>query len=202
MNAKARLDVRDLPEFAFGHRMPIWWGTMFFMVIEGSAFVMTLAAYAYLASQSSDWPLSRVLPDPLMGSLLAGWLLISEIPNVLLKRHIRRCETAAVRRGMLVMSFVGVAAVTIRFLEFSYLNVHWDTNAFGSMIWALIFLHTTHIVVDVAETVVMTVMTFANPMNGRRFVDLSENAEYWDFVVLTWIPIYLAIYWLPRWMAA
>ncbi|RUW67411.1 cytochrome C oxidase subunit III, partial [Mesorhizobium sp. M2A.F.Ca.ET.067.02.1.1] len=21
---------------------------------------------------------------------------------------------------------------------------------------------------------------------------------YWDFVVLTWIPIYLLIYWLPR----
>jgi cytochrome c oxidase subunit I+III len=56
-------------------------------------------------------------------------------------------------------------------------------------------------VVDTAETLVMSVMTFVSPLNGRRYVDLSENAEYWDFVVLTWIPIYIAIYWVPRWMA-
>jgi len=44
----------------------------------------------------------------------------------------------------------------------------------------------------------MVVMTFAGPMDARRFVDLSENAEYWDFVVLAWIPLYVVIYWLPR----
>jgi heme/copper-type cytochrome/quinol oxidase subunit 3 len=54
--------------------------------------------------------------------------------------------------------------------------------------------------VDVSETLVMTFMSFLSPVNGRRFVDLEENAEYWDFVVFTWIPIYVAIYWVPRWM--
>ena len=54
-----RTDVRRLPEFAFEHRMPIWWGTAFFMVIEGSAFLMTLTAYAYLASQNPDWPFTQ-----------------------------------------------------------------------------------------------------------------------------------------------
>ena len=28
------------PRWAFGHRMPIWWGTLGFMVIEGTGFVM------------------------------------------------------------------------------------------------------------------------------------------------------------------
>jgi heme/copper-type cytochrome/quinol oxidase subunit 3 len=198
---KSQIDVRHRPEFAFEHRMPIWWGTMFFMVIEGSAFLMTLTAYAYLASQNSDWPLSRVVPDPWIGGLLAGWLLISEVPNTLLKRRIKRCELRPTRVGMLVMSLAGLVAVAMRCVEFAYLHVRWDANAFGSMIWALIFLHTTHILVDVAETLVMTLMAFSSPLNGRRYVDLSENAEYWDFVVLTWIPIYIAIYWVPRWMA-
>ena len=26
----------------------------------------------------------------------------------------------------------------------------------------------------------------------------SDNAFYWDFVVVSWIPIYLLIYWVPR----
>ena len=197
----SHIDVRHLPDFAFGHRMQIWWGTAFFMVIEGSAFLMTLAAYAYLASQNADWPLSRVLPNPLMGGLLAAWMLLSEIPNTWLKRRIKRCELNATRIGTLVMAFVGLVGVGLRMLEFGYLNVRWDSNAFGSMIWALIFLHTTHILVDTAETLVMTAMSFVSPIDGRRFVDLSENAEYWDFVVLSWIPIYIAIYWIPRWMA-
>jgi heme/copper-type cytochrome/quinol oxidase subunit 3 len=32
----------------------------------------------------------------------------------------------------------------------------------------------------------------------RRLVDTSENSLYWRFVWLSWIPIYLLIYWVPR----
>jgi hypothetical protein len=35
-------------------------------------------------------------------------------------------------------------------------------------------------------------------MEGRRFVDCAENAMYWRFVWLSWLPIYVMIYWLPR----
>jgi cytochrome c oxidase subunit 3 len=195
----ASLDVRSLPNFAFEHRMPIWWGTVFFMVIEGSAFLMTLAAYGYLASQNTDWPLTRTLPDPLMGGILALFLLTSELPNFWLKKRLKRCEVGATRLGMVLMSTIGLGALLIRAAEFSYLHVRWDANAFGSIIWALVFLHSTHIAVDVCETWVMTVMAFASPLSGRRFVDLNENAEYWDFVVLTWLPLYVVIYWVPRW---
>jgi hypothetical protein len=27
---------------------------------------------------------------------------------------------------------------------------------------------------------------------------VGDNAFYWDFVVLSWLPIYFLIYWLPR----
>jgi hypothetical protein len=31
-------------------------------------------------------------------------------------------------------------------------------------------------------------------------IDVDENAMYWRFVWLTWLPIYLMIYWVPRWV--
>jgi hypothetical protein len=31
-------------------------------------------------------------------------------------------------------------------------------------------------------------------------MDVYENGDYWYFVVLTWIPIYLVLYWAPRWL--
>jgi heme/copper-type cytochrome/quinol oxidase subunit 3 len=39
---------------------------------------------------------------------------------------------------------------------------------------------------------------FTGPLEGKRFVDVSENAMYWYFVVLSWLPIYAVAYWAPR----
>jgi heme/copper-type cytochrome/quinol oxidase subunit 3 len=193
-------DVRALPDWGF-RRMPIWWGNIGFMLIEGLGFVMLFAAYGFLASQNADWPFVHVLPSPRWGTTLAVFLILTEIPNLWLMRRLHRCDLGAARIGMILMSLLGAVALVIRALEFGALNVHWTSNAFGSMVWALLILHTTHLLADIGETWVMTVMTFVRRMDGARFVDLTEDAEYWHFVVLTWLPVYAAIYWLPRWMA-
>ena len=39
---------------------------------------------------------------------------------------------------------------------------------------------------------------FVGPIEEKRFVDVEENAVYWYFVVLAWLPIYGVIYWAPR----
>ena len=41
---------------------------------------------------------------------------------------------------------------------------------------------------------------FTGPIEERRFVDVSENAVYWYFVVAAWLPIYGVLYWAPRLM--
>jgi heme/copper-type cytochrome/quinol oxidase subunit 3 len=33
---------------------------------------------------------------------------------------------------------------------------------------------------------------------GRRFSDVYDNASYWDFVVVSWLPVYFILYWFPR----
>jgi cytochrome c oxidase subunit III len=39
------------------------------------------------------------------------------------------------------------------------------------------------------------------PLEGKRYVDVSENALYWYFVVIAWIPIYVVIYFGGRVLA-
>ena len=34
--------------------------------------------------------------------------------------------------------------------------------------------------------------------NPRRFGDVQDNAMYWNFVVVAWLPLYGCIYWIPR----
>jgi cytochrome c oxidase subunit 3 len=63
----------------------------------------------------------------------------------------------------------------------------------------LLGLHTLHIGTDVVDTIVLTALMFTRYGDmGRRFSDVNDNAFYWDFVVLSWLPIYFLIYWFPR----
>jgi hypothetical protein len=39
---------------------------------------------------------------------------------------------------------------------------------------------------------------YATRLKGRRFVDTSENALYWHFIVISWVFVYAVIYWVPR----
>jgi cytochrome c oxidase subunit I+III len=58
-----------------------------------------------------------------------------------------------------------------------------------------------HLITDTYDTAVLTLLLFTGPMEGQRFSDVSENALYWYFVVLAWIPIYAIIYFGARGLA-
>jgi heme/copper-type cytochrome/quinol oxidase subunit 3 len=89
--------------------------------------------------------------------------------------------------------------LVIRGFEFNSLNVRWTDDAYGSIIWALLLLHTSHILTDWYDTVVLAFLVqTVEGYEGRRLVDVDENSLYWRYVWLLWIPIYLMIYWVPR----
>ena len=99
---------------------------------------------------------------------------------------------------MVVMSLIAVATLPLRAYEFALLPVKWDANAYGSAVWFLLGLHTTHLVTDLGDTVVLAVLMFTRHGHGRRFSDVTDNAFYWNFVVIAWLPIYVLLYWGPR----
>jgi heme/copper-type cytochrome/quinol oxidase subunit 3 len=93
-----------------------------------------------------------------------------------------------------------LAILLVRIGEFALLNCRWDGNAYGSIVYLLLGLHTTHLLTDAYDTGVLAVLMFTGPLEGKRYVDVSENALYWYFVVGAWLPIYVVLYWAPRWM--
>jgi len=200
MSAQTRtLDVSNLAPGAFGHRSILWWGTLGMVLIEGTAFALTIGAYFFLRTRITHWPPPNVFPPSLRwGTLNTIVLLGSAVPNELAKRAAERIDLAKVRLWLVVCLLFGVAFNALRVLEFASLNVRWDQYAYGSITWFLLGLHTTHIVTDVLDTGVLTVLMFTGPIEEKRFVDVSENAFYWYFVVLAWLPIYGVIYWAPR----
>lgn len=193
-------DVSGLPTHAFSYRSLTWWGIIAFMVIEGTFFALSVAAYFFLMSQEQEWaPRPWEPPGLLAGTLFTIVLLLSEIPNTMIKKAAQAYDLAAAQKLLFVMTAIGVLLFVIRAFEFNSLHVLWYDNAYGSIIWTLLFLHTTHVVTDWGDTFVLwRLMKTPHGEDPRRFVDVDENALYWRFVWLTWLPIYVLIYWVPR----
>jgi heme/copper-type cytochrome/quinol oxidase subunit 3 len=193
------IDVTDLPTWSFGSRSPMWWGTLGYIGIETSGFGLALAVYLYLAQKAQEWPLAAPPPDLLPGTIMTALLLLSLLPNYVLKQSARSSRLAATRLGLVIISIFSILPLFVRVFEFRALNIYWDTNAYGSIVWLLLGLHTLHIGTDVVDTLVLTALMFTRHGHmERRMSDVNDNAVYWDFVVLSWLPIYLLIYWFPR----
>jgi heme/copper-type cytochrome/quinol oxidase subunit 3 len=192
-------DVSALPDYGFGPKSPIWWGTLAFCALEGMGFALAVAAYLYLLHVNPQWPLADVPPNHWPGTILTVILLASLWPNHLADKAGHAHDKRTTQRLLVLMSAIGLVLIGIRLYEFTVLNVRWDQNVYGSITWFILGLHATHIITDVGDTIVLAALMFTRHGHGKRFSDVSDNAFYWYFVVATWIPLYLLVYWVPRW---
>jgi cytochrome c oxidase subunit III len=192
-------DLSSLPDHNFGPTSLGWWGVFGFMLIEGMGFVLAIAAYFYLMPLDGAWPPHGRPPDLLWGTLFTALGVLSLVPNVWVDRAAHRKDLRKVQVGLLLMTTVGVLLLGVRAMEFTALNVHWTRNAYGSIVWAILVLHTVHTVTDVYDSGVLAAMSLRKEMTGRRMSDVSDNALYWHFIVLSWLLLYVVVYWVPRW---
>ena len=193
------LDLSKLPPHGLGTASLTWWGTLAFMLIEGTGFALAIAVYLYLMSLAPQWPLHAPASDLLPGTVLTLLLIASLFPNILVARWAKAQDLRKVRIGLIVMSLLGIAPLIVRVFEFPAMHLNWDQNAYGSIVWVMLGLHTTHILTDLIDTLVLTALMFSrHGDNPRRYGDISDNAMYWNFVVATWLPMYICLYWVPR----
>jgi cytochrome c oxidase subunit 3 len=200
MSERATIDVCGMPKHAFGSRSVMWWGGLTTIAVEATVFVVTIASYFYLQGNEKSWPpADTMLPDLYWPTVNVFIMLVSLIPNHIVKKASEEMAMRRVRIGMVAADLIAVAFCIVRIFEFRHLNVSWDSNAYGSILWTLLGFHTVHLVTDLADSIVLTVMMFTrHGWEPRRFVDVSENSFYWYFVVLSWLPIYAVLYWAPR----
>ncbi|QGZ39550.1 heme/copper-type cytochrome/quinol oxidase subunit 3 [Pseudoduganella flava] len=194
------LDVAHLPTFAFGHRSPMWWGTMGLIAIESTVFALAIMTYFYLRSHAHVWPMTErgEPPDLLWGTVNTFILLLSMIPNEIARRAAEKLDLSRVRVSLFACLGFALAFLAVRAFEFTALHTRWDSDAYGSIVWMLMGLHTLHLLTDTWDSAVLAVLMVTGPVDGKRFADVSENAVYWYFVVASWLPIYATVYFGAR----
>lgn len=193
------VNVAHLPSTVFGPGSLPWWGTIGFIVIEGFTIVLAVATYFYLAMNQYDWPpASTPLPDLTAPTANLLLLLFLIVPMRKVDHAARAFDRAGVLKWLAVVTVLTIPALVLRWFELDALNVRWDSNAYASAAWAIVILHGTLLLFDFLETGAFAILFYLGHAQEKHFSDASDVALYQYYLSLTWVPLYLVVYWGPR----
>ena len=196
---RGSIDVSSLPETTFGHRALTWWGTLGFVAAEGTTLLICAVAYLYVQRNFRTWPPAGTpLPSLTIPTIQAALMALSIPMMVWTSRSARRLELNRIRLGMLLSTVFALAFCVLRWFEFSALHTRWDTNAYGSAAWAIVFAHATLLVAQLAEGATMTALLFVGPVEPKHIADVDDSCLYWYFMTGSWIVLYLLVFISPR----
>jgi cytochrome c oxidase subunit 3 len=197
---RAIASVDRLPSEVYGPGNMTWWGALGGEVIEGFVVLLAVFAYFYLRSNAPNWPpLHTPLPSLGVPTLNLVLMLVSLVPAWFAARAAKAEDRYRTLVWLGIHSLLGIAICVIRYFEFFALNVRWDTNAYGSLNWAILFAHGYTAVFDVFDTLGGLVLFIFLEPERKNYVYVTENSFFWYFVVITWLPLYWLVFLSPRW---
>jgi len=196
------MDLRGLPDVVFGPRDIMWWGTLGFVLIEGFTLVLCAAAYLYITQNFSTWPPQNTPPPSLVAPTVQVLvMLVSLVPARWTARAARRFDLNATRIGLVIATGFALAIVGLRAWELLVsLGVKWDANAYGSVQWLVLGAHGTLLLIELVEIAGMMLLFWLAPVEEKHMSDVADMVFYWYFMVLSWLPLYVLCFWLPRWL--
>jgi cytochrome c oxidase subunit 3 len=195
------IDVRHLPTVVFGHRNATWWGTIGFMLIEGTTLALVAASYLYVRKNYFAWPPERTpFPDLLIPTIQLVVMLVSMVPAYLAKRSAHDLNRASTALWLWVSVAFGLAILGLRWFEIEALNTRWDTHAYGSVAWGVLVAHGTLLVLDVFDTIGLAFLMSTGRVLPKHYPAATDNSDYWMFIMLAWVPLYILVFLSPRWI--
>ncbi len=199
---RAVMNLAALPDVVFGPRDIMWWGTLGFVFIEGFTLVLTAAVYLYIQQNFATWPPEGTPNPDLLVPTIQVVLMVLSLPFVWwIHKVAHRFDIEKVRLGLTVAALVNAVFVALRLVEaISSLNVKWDTNAYGSAQWLILGSHFTLLAIEFIEVAGMALMFWIAPIEEKHFSDAADMAFYWFFMVLSWVPLYVLCFLVPRWI--
>lgn len=195
------MDVSQLPTVVFGHRNATWWGTIGFMLIEGTTLALVAASYLYVRKNFQAWPPERTpVPDLLIPTIQMAVMLLSMIPAYLAKRSAHALNRSSTALWLWVSTAFGVAILVLRWFEFDALNTRWDSHAYGSVAWSVLGFHGMLLVLDIFDTLGLAYLMSTGRASAKHYPAATDNADYWLFIMLAWVPLYVLVFLSPRWI--
>lgn len=192
------VEVGHLPEYAFGARDPMWWAMVLLIAIEGTMLVLLAISYYYVQGRISPWPPSPMPRDlAWLATAELAILALSVVPMEIARHGAVEGSVRKMRWGLVVTVVLGLALGALRWAMFDQLPFRWDANAYASVVWTLLGLHTLHGLTGLYENALFVWLMFHGPIEQKHRVDIDVNCFLWYFVVggqvLIWSVVFLEV---------
>jgi cytochrome c oxidase subunit III len=200
MRYEPTLDVRHLSPYAIRTDGLLWWGMLGMIAIETAVFAMLVSSYFYLKTQSDTWPMGGFdAPSLTLPTINTAILLLSSAVMHWADTGIERNDQRRLQIGIIGAAALAFVFLVLKVVEYANVPYRWDDNAYSSIVWAIIGFHSAHVFLLLAKTVVVATLAMRGFFDETRRLGVIINGMYWHFVVAVWIPLYLVLYWSPRW---
>jgi cytochrome c oxidase subunit 3 len=201
MSPSRVVDVSALPPYSISNQSLLWWGQFMMCVIEGTLFCMLMATYFYLRLGVDVWPPPGVqLPGTTLSTLALIPLLASCAGSYWASEAAKKGNRRGMILGLTLNLVLALAFLTLRWLEMKSFNFTWATDAHGSIVWTILFLHTYDIVADLIMTAILIVIVATGRYGEKQRIGVHVDSVLWYFLVAIWVPLYAVIYWGPRFL--
>jgi cytochrome c oxidase subunit III len=192
-------DMLDtLPTDVSGGRAPGWWGIALFVATEAMLFASLLFGYFYVRSGAGAWPPAGIeRPALLLPSSMTVLLAASSVPMYWAERSIRRGHQGRLVLGLALSFLLGAGFLVLQGIDYSRKEFTLQTNAYGSLFFAVTGLHAVHVLVGLLMNAVVQLRTWLGHFDARRHLAVQNTALYWHFVNGVAIVIFASLYLVP-----
>lgn len=192
------LDVSGLPPSDVSSQSPLWWGQFMIVFIEGTMFLILIAAYFYTRLRMDVWPPpGDQFPHTTLPTLALIPLILSCAASYWASEAAKKDDRRGMIGGLLLNLVLAGIALYMRLVEWHSFNFNWMTDIFGSYVWAFLGLHTFDYIGDMVFTLVLLIIVLSGRYGPKQRLGVHVDSIVWYFLVAIWLPIYATIYWAP-----
>ena len=200
MQVEVKVDAGELSRLT-PHTHPLWWGVAGAVAIEAAVVANLLTSYFYLMAQNEDWPPDGADPPDLLWATIVLFILpLSSVTMWWAGKGADADRKRQLAWGVTLSCLLATVALIFRGLQFASYDIRWDEHAYGSILWAITGFHFTHVVSAILGTAVVAVLAWRDYFTPERQLGVVVDTLYWYFVAGVFVPIYLVLYWAPRWL--
>lgn len=202
MNASGNIiDASGLSRYNFGSQAPLWWGFVGMIVIESTVIGSLIASYFYFKMESVAWPPAGTeMPKLLLPTINTLILLASSVAMHKADKAIDEGKQRGLISGLIIGIVLASIFLGIKAYEYSQFEYDWSTHSYGSITWGISMFHAAHVLSVVLKTIFVAYLAIHGYFNQQRRLGVTVNGLYWHFVVIVWVPLYVVLYWSPRFL--
>ncbi len=193
------IDVRHLPAFEISPQEPLYIGQLCLAAIEASMFFIMVAMYFYVRLSMDVWPPPGAnRPDALLPSLALIPLLISCAGSYIASEGAKKNDRGRMLLGLGMNLAFALVFLAARYFWWKSWTFTWYKDAYGSLLWVIVGLHTYDAVADLIFTAVLIFLLATRRYGEKERLGVHVDSIVWYVIAGIWLVLYATLVWGAR----